>query len=176
MKTFLLWLQSGLTAFGAFIGWYLGGVDSFLYALIVFVCVDYATGFMCATADRALSYKIGARGIFHKVAIFMLVGVAHMVDAYVIGHDSVLRTAVIFFYLTNEGISLLENAAHLGVPIPPRLKSALAGLYGEKFKDKEIREMKADVKEVKAEVEEVKANVSDVKAQVDEIDSGEGKL
>jgi len=84
---------------------------------------------MCAIADRKLSSDIGARGIFKKVLIFVLVGVGHIVDSQVLGDGGAIRTAVIFFYLSNEGISILENAAHVGLPIPEKLKSILEQLH-----------------------------------------------
>lgn len=128
MKVFWNWVQAGFTAVGGFLGWFLGGLDGFLYALIAFVAIDYLTGVMCAVADKKLSSEIGARGIFKKVLIFVLVGVGHIVDSQVIGDGGVIRTAVIFFYLSNEGISILENAAHVGLPIPEKLKTVLAQL------------------------------------------------
>ncbi len=85
-----------------------------VYALIAFVVLDYVTGVMCAVVDHRLSSAVGFRGIFRKVLIFALVGIGHILDTQVIGAGGVLRTAVIFFYLSNEGISLIENAAHLG--------------------------------------------------------------
>jgi toxin secretion/phage lysis holin len=121
-------IQVGIAAFGGWIGWFLGGVDGFLTALIVFVAIDYLTGVMCAIVDKKLSSEIGAKGIFKKVLIFALVGVAHMIDSQVVGEGSTFRTAVIFFYLSNEGISFLENAARLGLPIPAKLKDILAQL------------------------------------------------
>ena len=107
----------------------LGGCDGLLIALVVFAVVDYITGVMCAVSDKELSSKVGFRGICRKVLIFILVGAANILDAQVIGSGSVLRTAVIFFYLSNEGVSLLENAAHLGLPIPKKLKDVLAQIH-----------------------------------------------
>ena len=121
--------QGLLAAVGGWIGAALGGADGLLYALVAFVVIDYITGVLCAVADRRLSSAVGFRGICKKVLIFLLVGVAHTMDAYVIGAGAVLRTAVIFFYLSNEGISLLENAAHLGLPVPKRLKMVLEQLH-----------------------------------------------
>ena len=109
--------------------YFLGGCDGLLIALVVFAVVDYITGVMCAVSDKELSSKVGFRGICRKVLIFILVGAANIVDAQVIGSGSVLRTAVIFFYLSNEGVSLLENAAHLGLPIPQKLKGVLAQIH-----------------------------------------------
>ena len=127
-------IQAVLTVAGGFVGWFLGGFDGFLYALITFVVIDYITGVLCAIIDKNLCSKIGARGIFKKVLIFVLVGVGHVLDTNVLGvvgntDANVLRTAVIFFYLSNEGISILENAAHIGLPIPKKLKDVLKQLH-----------------------------------------------
>ena len=127
-------IQAALTVAGGFVGWFLGGFDGFLYALITFVVIDYITGVLCSIIDKNLCSKIGAKGIFKKVFIFVLVGVGHVLDTNVLGvvgntDANVLRTAVIFFYLSNEGISILENAAHIGLPIPEKLKDVLKQLH-----------------------------------------------
>ena len=106
----------------------MGGFVGFLYALVIFVSVDYVTGVMVGILNKELSSQVGFRGIFKKVVIFSLVAVAHIIDTYVIRNGSVLRTAVIFFYLSNEGISILENAVKIGLPIPEKLKSVLEQL------------------------------------------------
>ena len=129
MKQIWSGIQIAFTAFGGFLGWFLGGVDGFLYALIAFTVIDYITGVMCAINDRKLSSEVGFRGICRKVLIFLLVGVANILDVQVDGTGSVLRTAVIFFYLSNEGVSLLENAAHLGLPVPDAVKTVLEQLH-----------------------------------------------
>jgi len=131
MKEIWNWIQVVITAIGGFFGWFLGGADGFLYALLVFVVIDYLTGVLCAIADRSLSSEVGFIGISRKVLIFVLVGVANILDVYVIGDGSVLRTAIVFFYLSNEGISLLENSAHLGLPIPEKLKDVLEQLHNK---------------------------------------------
>ena len=113
---------------GGFMGWFLGGFDGFLYVLIAFVVVDYITGVAVGITDKKLSSNVGFKGIAKKVLIFLLVGVANLLDVYIFGENGVLRTAVIFFYLSNEGISLLENAGHIGLPIPQRLKEVLTQL------------------------------------------------
>lgn len=107
----------------------MGGCDGLLYALIAFVVIDYLTGVMCAFVDHTLSSEVGFRGICRKVLIFLLVGMANILDVAVIGNGSVLRTAVIFFYISNEGVSLLENAGHLGLPIPQKMKDVLEQLH-----------------------------------------------
>ena len=129
MKSIWTGIQLSFSALGGFLGWYLGGMDGFLYALIAFVLVDYITGVMCAVADKKLSSAVGFKGICRKVLIFLLVGVAHIVDLHVVGSGSVLRGAVVCFYLSNEGVSMLENAAHLGLPVPEKLKVILEQLH-----------------------------------------------
>lgn len=113
MKDIWNWIQVVFAAVGGWLGYVLGGLDGFLYALLAFVVIDYITGIMCAVLDKKLSSEVGFRGIFKKVLIFALVAVGHIVDQNVIGDGSVIRTAVIFFYLSNEGISILENTVHI---------------------------------------------------------------
>lgn len=139
MKEFWNVIQLVFTAIGGWLGWFLGGCDGLLFALIAFVAVDYITGVMCAIVDKNLSSEVGFKGICRKVLIFLLVGIAHILDAQVIGAGSVLRTAIIFFYLSNEGVSLLENAAHLGLPVPEKLKDVLKQLH-DRAESKEEQE------------------------------------
>ena len=129
MKEFWNMIQAVFTMVGGWLGYFLGGCDGLLFALVVFVVMDYVTGVMCAAADRKLSSEVGFKGICRKVLIFMMVGIANVLDVQIIGSGSVLRTAVIFFYLSNEGLSLLENAGHLGLPIPEKLKAVLEQLH-----------------------------------------------
>ena len=135
MKAFWYTIQGIFTAVGGWLGWFLGGCDGLLYALLAFVVIDYVTGIMCAVVDKKLSSAVGFRGIFKKVLIFALVGIGHIIDAHVIGSGSILRTAVIFFYLSNEGVSLVENAGHLGLPIPKKLKAVLEQLHDRAEKE-----------------------------------------
>ena len=134
MKQIWNTIQIAFSAFGGFLGWFLGGADGFLYALIAFVVTDYITGLMCSFADRNLSSEIGFKGICRKVLIFALVGIANLVDVFILQEVGVLRTAVIFFYLSNEGVSILENSAHLGLPIPQKLKDVLSQLHNREEK------------------------------------------
>ncbi len=129
MKEFWNTIQLIFTAIGGWLGWFLGGCDGLLYALIAFVAIDYITGVMCAVIDHRLSSEVGFKGIFKKVLIFLLVGVANILDVQVIGTGCVLRTAVIFFYISNEGVSLLENAAYLGLPVLEKIKTVLEQLH-----------------------------------------------
>ncbi len=129
MKEFWNTIQLIFAGIGGWLGWFLGGCDGLLYALLAFVVVDYITGIMCAINDHSLSSEVGVKGICRKVLIFLLVGIGHILDAQVIGTGSVLRTAVIFFYISNEGVSLMENAAHLGLPVPEKIKAVLEQLH-----------------------------------------------
>lgn len=135
MKEFWNVVQLAFAAIGGGIGWFLGGADGFLYALIVFVAIDYITGVMCAIVDHKLSSEVGFKGICKKVLIFMMVGIGNIIDVQVLGQAGVLRTAVIFFYLSNEGVSMLENAGHLGLPIPAKLKEVLEQLHDRTEKE-----------------------------------------
>lgn len=137
MKEFWNTIQIAFTAVGGWLGYFLGGCDGLLYTLLAFLILDYLTGVMCAIVDKKLSSEIGFRGIFKKVLIFVLVGVGHLMDVQILGAAGVLRTAVIFFYLSNEGVSLVENAAHLGLPIPTKLKAVLEQLHDRSEKDGE---------------------------------------
>ena len=137
MKEFWNTIQLIFTAVGGWLGYFLGGCDGLLYALIAFVVIDYITGVMCAIIDRKLSSAVGFKGIFRKVLIFLLVGIANIIDVQVIGTGAVLRTAVIFFYISNEGVSLLENAGHLGLPIPEKIKTVLEQLNDRAEKEEE---------------------------------------
>ena len=129
MKEFWNTIQLIFAAVGGWLGYFLGGCDGLLYALIAFVAIDYITGVMCAISDKTLSSEVGFKGICRKVLIFLLVGIANIIDVQVLGAPGVLRTAVIFFYLSNEGVSLLENAAHLGLPVPDAIKTVLEQLH-----------------------------------------------
>ena len=139
MKEFWTTIQVIFAAVGGWLGWFLGGCDGLLYALVAFVAADYITGVMCAIADRKLSSAVGFRGICRKVLMFLLVGIAHLLDSHVIGSGSVLRTAAIFFYISNEGVSLIENAAHLGLPIPKKLKAVLEQLHDRAEKESDTK-------------------------------------
>ncbi|HEL0548256.1 TPA: phage holin family protein [Streptococcus equi subsp. zooepidemicus] len=135
MKEFWNGIQFVFTMIGGWLGYFLGGCDGLLIALVMFVVMDYISGVMCAVADKNLSSEVGFKGICRKVLIFILVGIANILDVQVIGTGSVLRTAIIFFYISNEGVSLLENAAHLGLPVPEKLKVVLKQLHDKSDKE-----------------------------------------
>ena len=130
-------MNRSTTSVGAWLGYFLGGNDGLLYALLVFVAVDYITGVMCAIEDRKLSSAVGFRGLCRKVLTFLLVGIAQVLDVHVLNQPGVLRTAVIFWAIANNGLSILENAAHLGLPVPEQLKAVLEQLHNRDQKSGE---------------------------------------
>lgn len=134
MKIIWNWMQTALVIIGGAVGWFIGECNGLLIALVIFVLFDYITGVICAVINKKLSSDIGFLGIAKKILIFVLVGVANLIDTNVIGSGSALRSAVIFFYLSNEGISILENAAHSGLKIPKKLVDILEQL-NEKSED-----------------------------------------
>ena len=127
MEDFKL-VASYMSIIGAVLGWFLGGGTPALYTLIVFMGIDYISGVMLAVVNRKVSSAVGARGIFKKMMIMAFVGMGHLLDAYIIGQGQMLQTAIIFFYISNEGISILENTTELGLPIPQKLKDILVQL------------------------------------------------
>ena len=138
----LVWtkVQMAITAVGGWLGYFVGGVDGLMTALLVFMVLDYVTGLMCAVVDKKLSSAVGFKGICKKLLIIILVGVAHVVDVHVVGTGEALRSAVVCFYLSNEGVSVLENAAHLGLPVPEKLKNVLAQIHGRTDETEETEE------------------------------------
>ena len=132
MKVKEIWniIQTIVTIVGGWLGWFLGGWDGLLYALVVFVCIDYITGLLVAISEKKLSSEIGRKGIIRKVAIFLIVGIAHVVDG-VIGNGGIVRTATLMFFISNEGLSVLENACRIGLPVPQKLKDILSQLHGK---------------------------------------------
>ena len=134
IKSFWNIIQAAFAAVGGWLGYFLGGSDGLLYALLVFIVIDYLTGVMCAVSDRKLSSAVGFRGLCRKVVTFLLVGVAHVLDLHVLNQPGVLRTAVVFWALANNGLSILENATHLGLPVPEQLKNVLEQLHNRESK------------------------------------------
>lgn len=137
----LMWarMKIAIAVVGGWLSYFVGGADRLLTTLILFVVLDYVTGVMCAVAERKLSSVVGFTGICRKVLVFLLVGVANILDTHVIGTGNAVRSAVVCFYLSNEGISILENAARLGLPIPEKLRAILRQLEeeGEEAADEE---------------------------------------
>ncbi len=129
MKEFWNVIQMVFAAMGGWLGYFLGGCDGLLYALLAFVVLDYITGVLCAISDRSLNSNVSFRGLARKILIFAMVGVGHLLDTQILGETGVLRTAIIFFYLSNEGLSLVENAAYLGLPVPEKLRAVLEQLH-----------------------------------------------
>ena len=125
MKDIISRFQIAFTTIGGYIGWVVGGIDGFMYALIMFVVIDYITGVMVSILDKQVSSDIGFRGIFRKVLIFAMIAIGNVIDDYLIKDGNTIRTAIVFFYISNEGISILENSSKIGLPIPEKLKTIL---------------------------------------------------
>lgn len=123
------------SAIGGVIGYFVGVIDGFMITLVAFVVVDYITGVIAAIIQKKISSEIGFHGILKKVEIFLLVGIGTILDHNILGGSNVLRTAIIFFYIANEGISIAENAAVLGLPVPKKLKDTLAQLKDKSEED-----------------------------------------
>ncbi len=134
-------IRSVIAVIGGILGGVLGGVDGFLYALIVLMIVDYTSGVLVAIDKKALSSDIGRKGITKKVYILLMVVVGNIVDTYVFKQGYAVRTAVIFFYIANECISVTENAANLGLPVPKKLVEVLVQLKSEEVDVKEDVDM-----------------------------------
>lgn len=125
MSNFVSYFKSFCAILGVVIGWFFGEVNSLVYVLLAFMIIDYITGVICAVKDKQVSSKIGFLGVTRKLLIIVLVGIGNVIDYYVIGSGSTLKTMLILFYLSNEGISILENMTKLGLPIPEKLKTIL---------------------------------------------------
>ena len=124
-------MQTTWGALGGVLGWFIGDLDGFILVLLTFMVCDYITGVLRAYLEKKLSSRIGAKGIIRKISIFIMVGIAHLLDMYLLYDGGALRLAVIFFYLSNEGVSVLENASALGLPVPDKVKRALAILHNK---------------------------------------------
>jgi toxin secretion/phage lysis holin len=125
------WIKGICAVIGGVLSWLFGDLSGMFYALVAFVVIDYITGVIAAAVQQELNSTIGFKGIAKKVFIFLIVGLAHIIDAYVLGDGDVIRTATIFFYLSNEGLSIIENSVRLGLPVPKTLKDALERLSEE---------------------------------------------
>lgn len=130
------YIQTLLALLGGALGYFLGGFDGLFAVLAMMIVVDYITGVMVAIKEKHVSSKIGFTGICRKILILLFVGISNMLDMYIVGSGSMLRTATIFFYVSNEGISILENATKLGLPVPGRIKEILEQLHDRSEKDK----------------------------------------
>ncbi|HHT7825629.1 TPA: phage holin family protein [Streptococcus suis] len=125
MKELLTLNKILFSMIGGLIGSLFGELDGILYALLVFIMIDYLTGIFAAVVEKQLSSSIGFRGILKKIAILFLVSLGHMIDTAIIKQGGTIRTMVIFFYLSNEGLSILENTVRIGLPIPEKLQAIL---------------------------------------------------
>lgn len=131
MSRLITWCKILFAELGTILLYYIGGMDKLIYTLIAFVSVDYITGVVSAVSHKELNSSVGYKGIFHKIIIFCLVGIANLLDSNILNSQGILRTAVILYYIANEGISIIENAGEIGIPIPQKLLDVLEQLKGE---------------------------------------------
>lgn len=122
--------------FGSGLCWFLGKTDGLFYTLLALMTADYISGVAAAVAEKKLSSSVGFRGIAKKVLIVIIVGLANLLDAYVIKSADLLRIVVVFYYIANEGLSIVENAVRLGLPVPEKLKNVLVQLKNKGDADK----------------------------------------
>lgn len=128
MDGLMTWVKAALAAIGTAATYLLGGWDAVMVALVVMVVIDYVAGVMSAFVDKRLDSSVGARGIARKVGMFLLVAVAHLIDQSAGLDAPILRTVTIWFLIANEGLSITENLAALGVPVPGAVTQALERL------------------------------------------------
>ena len=137
MKHLLHYFQIAFASIGGFAAWFLGGIDGYIYVLVVFIVVDYITGIMKSLVDRNLSDEKGFRGVFKKITLFMLIGITNLIDNYLLMGSGAFRAAVVFFYISNEGISILDNAHKIGLPVPTKLQRLISYLRDRSEEKKE---------------------------------------
>lgn len=131
MTKIITWCKILFAEVGTILLYYIGGMDKLIYTLIALVTADYITGVVSAVMHKELDSRVGYKGIFHKIIIFCLVGVANLLDRNILNSGEVLRTAVILYYIANEGVSIIENAGEIGIPIPKKLLDVLQQLKGD---------------------------------------------
>ena len=135
---------TGLAILGGLLSWLVGDLDGFLKVLVAFVVIDYITGVMAAFIQQRLDSGVGFHGIARKMVIFMLVAMANILDNELLGHANFIRDALVFFYLGNEGLSILENCVRIGLPFPESLKKRLEGWANEQNEAEESGDEESD--------------------------------
>lgn len=135
MSNFYHAAQVAASIVGGWIGWYLGDANGLLIALLCLITLDYISGVMVAIKNRRLSSAVGFVGICRKLLMLALVGVCNIIDTQVIGSGAAFRTLGIIYYMSNEGISIVENAAALGLPVPKKLTDFFQQLKSKSEED-----------------------------------------
>ena len=125
-------IKLAIAGAGGIFAYLFGPWDALIIALVIFVVADYITGVAKAAMQGKLSSAVGFKGLLKKVMIFVLVMVGTVVDMAIPAANHAIRAAVIMFYIANEGLSILENSAKAGVPVPAKLRETLEQLSNEK--------------------------------------------
>lgn len=120
---------------GAVFGFLYGEVTGLFWALIALMALDYVTGVIIAIISKKLSSAVGFKGLAKKLTILVFIAMGHIIDTYILGGTPALMSAVMLFYFANEGISIIENAVRLGLPVPEKLKDILEQIKKEGDKD-----------------------------------------
>lgn len=131
MQTVIMYLKMGFSVLATVFVYMIGGIDEAVKSLFLLMLFDYITGVFAAIKNKELSSKIGFEGIFKKVIYIFLVGMSVIVDRLTT-NDGTLRNMIIYFFIANDGISILENCAKMGIPFPNKIKEMLLQLKGEK--------------------------------------------
>ena len=131
MSKIQIMIDSIAGAVGAVLGFMYGEVNGLFWALIAFMATDYITGVVVAAINKQLSSEVGFRGLAKKLMILVFVSLGHIADMYVLGGTPVAMSAVMLFYIANEGLSIIENAGNLGLPVPKKLKDIMVQLKKE---------------------------------------------
>ena len=131
-------------AVGAVLGFMYGEVTGLFWALIAFMALDYITGVIVAVIEKRLSSEVGFRGLAKKFLILVFVAVGHIADTYILGGTPAAMSAVMLFYIANEGISIIENAAALGLPVPKKLTNIMEQIKNKSESEEDDSENKGN--------------------------------
>ncbi len=137
MSKFQIIIDSIAGAVGAVLGFMYGEVTGLFWALIAFMALDYITGVIVAIIEKRLSSEVGFRGLAKKFLILVFVAVGHIADTYILGGTPAAMSAVMLFYIANEGISIIENAAALGLPVPKKLTNIMEQIKNKSESEEE---------------------------------------
>jgi len=154
MREIWNWIQIVTTGTKGGLDYFFGGFDGIFFTLVAVSTADYVMGVFRAIFEKKKSNKIGVKGIAKKVAIMILVGVGNMIDSHLLGGGVALRTTILFFYISTEGISLLRNVAAIGLPIPQILETTLTQI-NRKSEQKTDERIMVDMVDNDGDIEQV---------------------
>lgn len=118
--------------FGGVVTYLLGGFDTALQVILLFMILDYITGIIASALNGGLNSEVGAKGLAKKAGIIIMIILGSLLDRLTMNDEFIFRNVVIFFFIANEGISITENLGRIGLPIPEKIKNVLEQLKEEK--------------------------------------------